>query len=164
MAFSFRASGLGPTSQGARKTVRNDAGGFKFRHPVSVRFKDVDIGGHAHHSHALVYFEEARWAYWREVIGTAAASDVPYILAEARVRYHQRILWPSTLDVGVRVSLLGKKHFEMAYQVLSQEGERLVSGSSIQVWYDYSEGRSMRIPEEIRARFEAFDGPFGEGT
>ena len=42
---------------------------YRFRHPVEVRFKDIDIGGHAHHSHALVYFEEARSAYWREGVG-----------------------------------------------------------------------------------------------
>ena len=41
-----------------------------------VRFKDVDVGGHAHHSHALVYFEEARWAYWARVVGSAAPAEV----------------------------------------------------------------------------------------
>lgn len=134
--------------------------GFKFRHPVDVRFKDVDVGGHAHHSHALVYFEEARWAYWREVLGRGSLAHVDYILAEASVRYHQRILWPQRLDVGVRVSVLGKKHFEMAYEVLSPSGERLVSGRTVQVWFDYEAGRTARIPEDVRALVEALDGPF----
>ena len=42
---------------------------FRFHHPVTVRFRDIDIGGHAHHADALIYFEEARWAYWMEVVG-----------------------------------------------------------------------------------------------
>jgi acyl-CoA thioester hydrolase len=135
-------------------------GQFRFHHPVEVRFKDVDVGGHAHHSHALVYFEEARWAYWREVVGEVRVEEVGYILAEASVRYHQRVFWPARLDVGVRVSLLGAKHFEMRYEVRSPAGERLISGSTVLVWYDYRAGRSTRIPDEVRAALEARDGPF----
>jgi len=137
-----------------------DEGTFRFRHPVEVRFKDIDIGGHAHHSHALVYFEEARWAYWREVVGRGELSDVGYILAEASVRYHERVLWPARLDVGVRVTKLGRKHFEMDYEVLGSDGRRLVSGRTVQVWYDYDKGCSGRIPEDVRQSIEALDGPF----
>jgi len=42
---------------------------FRFHHPVVVRLWDIDVGGHAHRSEALMYFEEARAAYWREVVG-----------------------------------------------------------------------------------------------
>ncbi|RMH13698.1 MAG: acyl-CoA thioesterase [Gemmatimonadetes bacterium] len=133
---------------------------FRFRHPVPVRFKDIDIGGHAHHSHALVYFEEARWAYWREVVGRGRPEQVDYILADVRVRYHQRVLYPQTLDVGVRVSGVGRKTFDMVYEVLGEDGTRLVSGASVQVAYDYEAARSVRVSDELRRVLEAFDGPF----
>ena len=134
------------------------AGSFRFRHPVDVRFKDIDVGGHAHHSHALVYFEEARWAYWAKVIGQGEPTDVGYILAEATVRWHRRVFWPLRLDVGVRVDRLGKKHFEMSYEALSPDGEKLISGSSVQVWYDYASAKSTRIPEEVQGAIRAWEG------
>ncbi len=140
-----------------------DESPFRFHHPVDVRFKDVDIGGHAHHSHALVYFEEARAAYWREVVGRGTLDDVDYILGEARMRYHARILWPQRLDVAVRVSRLGKRHFEMEYEVRSGEGELLVSGATTQIMYDYEAARSKAIPDEMRGAIEALDGPFAPG-
>lgn len=136
---------------------------FRFHHPVEVRFKDIDLGGHAHHSHALVYFEEARWAYWREVVGRSGVEAIDYILAEATLRWHRRVLWPARLDVGVRVALVGRKHFVMEYVVSSPAGERLVSGSTTQVMYDYAAGTTRRLSEEVRGRIEAFDGPFGRG-
>jgi len=136
---------------------------FRFRHPVEVRFKDIDVGGHAHHSHALVYFEEARTAYWREVVGRGSVEEIDYILVEANVRYHQRILWPQTLDVGVRVSRLGRRSFEMEFLVWSAEGERLVSGQTVQVMYDYGVAATTRMPDGIRAPIEVWDGPFGAG-
>lgn len=138
-------------------------GPIRFRHPVTVRFRDIDIGGHAHHSEALVYFEEARAAYWREVGGRPGLEDVDYILAEAELRYHRRVLWPDTLDVGLRVSRLGKKHFEIVYEVLSSEGELLVSGRTVQIMYDYERGATKGIPTSIREAIDALDGPFGPG-
>lgn len=131
---------------------------FRFRHPVQIRFRDIDIGGHAHHSQALVYFEEARAAYWSEVAGRTEALDVDYILAEMEVRYHARILYPGRITVGVRVPRIGRKHFEMEYEGRSDEGEKLVSGRSVQVMYDYDAGRSRPLPDELRDRLRSFEG------
>ncbi len=132
---------------------------FRFRHPVTVRFRDVDIGGHAHHSEALIYMEEARAAYWERITGEVGLGAINYVLAEVQVRYHQRVLWPDTLDVGVRVVRLGRKHFEMAYGVDSPTRGRLASARSVQVMYDYEADASIRMPEDLRQRIAALDGP-----
>lgn len=133
---------------------------YRFQYRVPVRFKDIDVGGHAHHSHALVYFEEARAAYWREVVGRHGLEDVDYILAEVHVRYHRRVLWPQELEVGVRVSRLGKRHFEMTYEARGSDGKKLISGSSTQVMYDYESGSTRSIPEDVEAAIRGRDGPF----
>lgn len=131
---------------------------FAFRHPVSVRFRDVDVGGHAHHSLALIYFEEARAAYWREVVGRRGLQDIDYILAGAEVRYHSRVLWPGALSVAVRVSAMGRKHFEMEYRILGEDGGELVTGRTTQVMYDYGAGASKPVPPEVRKAVEGLEG------
>ncbi len=133
-------------------------GGLWFRRTVEVRFQDVDIGGHAHHSRALIYFEEARAAYWREVVARAGVQDIDYILAEASVRFRSRVLYPDRLSVGCAVTVLGKKHFVMEYEVRSGSGELLVTGSTVQVMYDYATGRTKSIPDDVRDRIEAWEG------
>ncbi len=133
---------------------------FHFVQPVDVRFKDIDIGGHAHHSHALVYFEEARAAYWTKVVGRQGLEGIDYVLAETRIRWHQRVLWPQTLSVGVRVSRLGKKHFHMEYEVRGEDDALLVSGMTVQVMYDFAAGTSKPLPPEVRTAIEDRDGPF----
>jgi len=107
-----------------------------------------------------MYFEEARWAYWRDVVGRGRLEDIDYVLAEARIRWHRRVLWPQTVDVGVRVSRLGRKHFEIDYEVRSADDELLVSGSTVQVMFDYESGVSKRLPEDLKSVLEAWDGPF----
>jgi acyl-CoA thioester hydrolase len=133
---------------------------FRFRHTVPVRFRDIDIAGHAHHAEALIYFEEARWAYWHEVVGKGL-DELDYVLAECRVRWHARVLWPQSVSVGVKVVRLGRKHFEMEYEVRSEVGEKLQSGSTVQVMYDYEAGSSKLLPDDLRGILTAWDGPFG---
>ena len=132
---------------------------FRFHHRGPVRFCDIDVGGHAHHAHTLVYFEEARCAYWQEVVG-GSVDDLDYVLAECRVRWHARVLWPQVLDVCARVSRIGRKHFEMEYEVRSPEGEKLSSGATVQVMYDYDAKSSKPMPPALRATLESYDGPF----
>jgi len=131
---------------------------FRFVHDVAVRFRDIDVAGHAHHAEALIYFEEARWAYWTEVVGRAP-DEIDYVLAECKVRWHARVLWPQVVRVGVRVSRVGRKHFEMEYDVRSEAGEKLQSGSTVQVMYDYERGASKSLDPGLRAVLDAFDGP-----
>lgn len=123
---------------------------FNFVVDVPVRFKDIDVGGHAHHSHALVYFEEARSAYWERVTGRRGLDGVDYILAEITVRYRARILWPETLRVGVRTTRLTRKTFEMEYEVRNGAGEVVLTGASTQVMYDYRAEGTINVPDGHR--------------
>lgn len=139
--------------------MNDDVDLFRFRHSVPVRFRDIDVAGHAHHAEALIYFEEARWAYWHEVVGKSL-DELDYVLAECRVRWHARVLWPQSVSVGVRVTRLGRKHFEMEYEVRSEDGTKLQSGTTVQVMYDYEAGASKPLPTDLREILEAWDGPF----
>ncbi len=142
--------------------MRPDPTPFRLWHQVNVRFKDIDVGGHAHHSNALVYFEEARARYWREIVGREAEEKVDFILAEATVRYHARVLYPMTLRMGVRVSRLGKKHFVMEYLGQGPGGEDLVSGQTTLVMFDYETHRTKAIPPKVRVAVERWEGEVGD--
>lgn len=142
--------------------MRPDAQEFSFWHPVDVRFKDIDVGGHAHHSVALVYFEEARAALWSQIVGGWAVDQIEFILAEARVRYHARVLYPLRMSVGVRVQKVGRKHFVLEYLARDPDGNDLVSGETTMVMFDYAAKRSKAIPPDVRGALAAY-GPDGEG-
>ena len=135
-----------------------ERGDFRLLHEVDVRFRDLDPMGHAHHSLPLMYWEEARARYWREVAGREGTGDIDYVMGELTVRWHRRILWPARLTAGVRVTRAGRSSFEMAYGLWDPEGELLASGRSVQVLFDYDEGRSTPMDEETRRRLTEFEG------
>ncbi|HUH11655.1 MAG TPA: thioesterase family protein [Longimicrobiales bacterium] len=126
-----------------------------FVHPVAVRFRDLDPMGHAHHTLALVYFEEARAALWRRLTGRAGLDGIDYILAEATLRWRARILFPQTATVAVRVARVGGRSFVLDYELRSDGGELLTEGRTVQVMFDYGAGVSKEIPPDLRERLEA---------
>jgi acyl-CoA thioester hydrolase len=130
----------------------------RFQYEVEVRFHDLDAMGHAHHTLPLIYLEEARAAYWRDIAGRASVHDIDYVMAEVTMQFHGRITYPSRLRVGVRVSRIGTKSFEMEFEIRSVDGDRKASGRTVQVMYDYANGTAMAVPDELRSRIEAYEG------
>jgi acyl-CoA thioester hydrolase len=130
---------------------------FRFVYEVPVRFRDLDPMGHAHHSLPLIYIEEARAAYWRDVVGRQGLGEIDYILAQATLRFVRRIEFPATLHVGLRVSRLGGSSFTMEYEIRDEHGDVLTTAETVQVMYDYDSSRSKPIPDSIRASIAAFE-------
>jgi acyl-CoA thioester hydrolase len=137
------------------------SGALKFAWRVPVRFHDLDVMGHAHHTLPIIYFEEARAAYWREVAGRPAVEDIDYVIAEIRVQFKQRIMYPATLKVQMAVTHVGNASFTMEYRLADEDEAVLATGESIQVMFDYTTGRAMRMPDDMRERIESYEGLSG---
>lgn len=130
---------------------------FRFHHSLDVRFRDLDPMGHAHHSIVLIYLEEARARYWQEVAARPGLMDIDYVLAEIIVHYHRRIEFPQRIDVALRTSRVGGKSFVQEFEILAASGERLASGRTVQVMYDYAASASKEVPEDVKARIERYE-------
>ncbi len=114
--------------------------------------------GHAHHTLPLIYFEEARAAYWRAVAGRLSVQEIDYVLADVRVQFRQRILYPAELSVRLGVTHLGNASFVMRYELTDAEGALLAEGETTQVMYDYQTNRSMPVPADVRSRIARYEG------
>lgn len=112
--------------------------------------------GHAHHSLPLIYAEEARAAFWRDVVGRDGLDGIDYVLAEVNVRFHEPIFFPQRLDIGLRVSHIGEKSFGMDFEVRGADGRLFSRGRTVQVMYDYAARASKPVPPEVRSRLESF--------
>lgn len=134
----------------------NIAGDGWFRATVSVRFRDLDALGHAHHTLPLIYLEETRAAFWRELKGRAAIAAIDYVMAEITLRFHARIRYPSNVTVGLAVRRVGARSFTTDFEVRGADGLLLSSGTAVQVAYDYGAERSKPIDASDRTVLEAW--------
>jgi acyl-CoA thioester hydrolase len=135
--------------------------GFRFSHPIEVRYGDVDAQGHVNNVVYFTYMEQAR-AKYLEHLGLWNGRDflaLGIILAEERCRFVAPIRYGQALQVGVRAQRLGNKSFEMVYSLQdAKSGLELAAGTTIQVAYDYGAETSVPIPPAWRKVLADFEG------
>jgi acyl-CoA thioester hydrolase len=134
---------------------------FRFYHPIEVRYGDLDPQGHVNNARYLTYFEQARIAYITHLGLWDGNSflDVGIILADAHITFYAPVLFGQQVRVGVRASRLGVKSLDMGYCLEeARRGEKLASGSSVLVAYDYRGGCTIPIPENWRKTIAVYEG------
>lgn len=135
--------------------------GFRFFHPIEVRYGDLDPQGHVNNASYLTYLEQARIAYIRQLGLWPSESflDIGIILADAQLTFRSPILFGQPVQVGVRVNRLGNKSLAMDYCMEDgQTGQELASGSTVLVAYDYRTGQTIPIPPKWRDTISHFEG------
>ena len=145
-----------------------DRGQFRFEHPVEVRFVDTDAFGHVNNAVYLSYFEAARAGYYAAVAGTPfntgeQAGQHTFVVAEAHVRYRAPAYFGETLLVGCRFAWVTRSSFGLEYRVRADATavapDRLIAeGESVQVMFDLRKERVMRVPSDLLAMFEEYEG------
>jgi len=143
-------------------------GNFAYEHPIEIRFVDTDAFGHVNNAVYLSYFEAARAGYYARVTGApfmtgAHGSAHTFVIAEARITYRAPALFGEMLIVGCRFAWTSRTSFGLEYSVAAQESvvgpARLVAdGETVQVMFDLERNRVMRVPADLIAMFEAYEG------
>lgn len=132
--------------------------GFRFVHPIEVRFRDLDALGHVNNAVYLTYLESARMAYWFHVMGRKDLAGLDMILARVEVDFRSPVSFGESLDVGVRCASIRRSSFLLESTILDRNSVRLVAQArKVLVHYDYSARKAVPLPPEMRERLLAMD-------
>lgn len=122
-------------------------------------FRDLDGMRHVNHAVYLSYAEAARSDYWMRVTGIERLDQFDFVLAELTARYRSSAELGDDLIVGCRVTELRRSSFVMEHEIHNANTGRLVfEMNSIQVMFDYAEGKSIPISDLRRKQIEDFEG------
>lgn len=91
---------------------------FRFAADVPLRWVDVDSAGVVNNAVYLSLCEQARLLYFQH-LGLLQDHRVPYVLAEANVKFLRPGRLGGKVEVAVRVRSLGTSSFHMDYEVRS---------------------------------------------
>jgi len=143
-------------------------GDFAYEHPVEIRFVDTDAFGHVNNAVYLSYFEAARAGYYAKVTGAPFMTGVHgsahnFVIAEARISYRAPARFGETLVVGCRFAWTSRTSFGLEYSVRAEESvvglaRAVADGETVQVMFDLERNRVMRVPADLIAMFEAYEG------
>src|SRR6056297_175332 len=127
-----------------------------FRTPVSVRFRDIDAFGHVNNAVHVSYIEEARVAYFQQVLGVDLGS-VGTAVASLSVDYCQPVELADELVVETTVAEIGTTSLRLDHE-LRVGGTVAATATVVLVHYDYEADEPVPVPEAWRSTVVDFEG------
>lgn len=125
-----------------------------FTYRFEVRFRDCDPMGHVNNAVYLTYLEQTRLAHWRSLWGFGTPQLTPgrpgVILARVECDYRRPATYGETLEVHLSIAQLGRSSFHYEYEIVDNEGRTVLTARTVQVMYDYTAGKPVPIPNDIR--------------
>ncbi|MFB3779112.1 MAG: acyl-CoA thioesterase [Bryobacteraceae bacterium] len=128
---------------------------------LSVEWGDQDSFAHVNNTVYLKWCETARVVYLERVgMWPMIKNDgMGPILASISCDYRQPVVFPDTVQVGARVSKIGRSSFRMEHAVVSVAQNVVVAEShSTLVFIEYKHGKSLPLPKDIRLAMERLEG------
>jgi acyl-CoA thioester hydrolase len=125
--------------------------------PHEVTWQDLDAMGHVNNAVYFTYFEWARTKYWLEMVGAIDPASIAFIVARAECDFRRELKLMDLAHIRVRVSEMRNSSLDFVYEVANATtGEIAATGKVVVVSFSWTEKRKRPIPDELRARIEAF--------
>ena len=121
---------------------------------MPIRWGDMDAYGHVNNTVYFRYMEQAR-VEWIEALGVEVrpGGDGPVII-NAACTFLKPMNYPGTVEVRTYVDKPGRSSVQSHVDMLI-DGELYAEGAAKIVWMNTQSGKSVPIPDAVRAVLEA---------
>jgi len=119
---------------------------------IPIRWGDMDAYGHVNNTIYFRYMEQAR-CEWLEALGYKVAPEghAPVII-NAACTFQIPMTYPGTVEVRTYAGELGRSSFVTSYEMRIDGDEAVYAhGAAKIVWMDTATGKSVPIPDALRA-------------
>jgi acyl-CoA thioester hydrolase len=136
----------------------------KYRHciPVQIRFSDIDKLNHVNNACYHNFIEMGRVRYFEEVVGDRVNWEKSgFMLARTEIDHIEQVYLHDELYCFTRVFRIGNKSVGIKNSLVKKEKGKLIECAEINavlVAMDYKRNASIRVPDEWRKKFSAFEG------
>ena len=133
---------------------------FNYKHPIVVRYADLDPQQHVNNAAVVTYLESARMGYYQEtgIWDGLSFGEFGMVVAALHIDYLLPIRFGQGVKVGLGVRHMGNKSLRFRFQVQDGDGQTTFArGEITMVAYDPQADRSIPIPEAWREKIEIFE-------
>jgi len=123
------------------------------RTSIRVRYQETDCMKVVYYANYLTYFEVGRVEYLRQQGLTIAEIDrrLHMPVVEARVRYVRPAQLDDLLEVRCWISERKRASFTFGYEIVSEAGETIATGSTLHACTDPATGKMTGVPAWLQA-------------
>ena len=120
-----------------------------FERVVDVRWRDVDGLNHVNHAVFLTYLEEARDAFYAQIMG----SEPIYVVVRLEVNFRAQVRYPDRrVTVRVEVVQLGSTSLTTRETILTPSGDVAADARVVTVRWDADSHKPVPFTDAERAR------------
>lgn len=124
---------------------------MKVQSTIEIRFRDIDSMGHVNNAVYLSYFEQARMAYFKELVGGDWDwNNNGILIAKHEIEYKLPVLLNDSVYVETWCESIGNSSLVMAYKVFKSESILCTTGKTVLVCFDYKSEATTSVPQEWR--------------
>ena len=134
---------------------------YRFQYPITIRYSDLDPQWHVNNARFLSFAEQARFAYLVELglFDGKSFWDLPLIVGDVHCRYRVPIDPGVNVIVCTGVVSMGNKSLVMGSVITSEDGSVVHAEiETIMVAYDYRLKKAIPISDELKKKFEDYEG------
>jgi len=134
---------------------------YRHKTKIEIRFSDLDAFNHVNNACYLTYIEQARIAYFNDIVGWDYNwSKRGIILAKASVDFIYPIHINDRIEIYTRCNRMGNKSFDLQYRLVKIDNEKevlIADASTVMVAFDYTEQKSIEVPVEWKNLIHSYE-------
>lgn len=126
---------------------------YPFVHPLKVHWGDMDALGHVNNVMYFQYLENTRISLMEalEIFPRLFDAGIGMVIADARCRYKAPVVYPDTLQIGVRAEITGEDRIVFHYALFSTALQRVAAeAETVTVCVSPETGRRTPMPDWFR--------------
>lgn len=123
-----------------------------------LRYGDTDRQGHVNNAVFATFMETGRVELIYNPQDPLLEDGFSFVLAKLDINYIAEVLWPGTVEIGTRVTRVGRSSVCMQ-QAVFQAGKLCASAETVVVHFDQTARKSHPFSEGQRAKLEGWISP-----
>jgi acyl-CoA thioester hydrolase len=128
--------------------------GRSYSHTIDVQYRDLDPRSHVNHAVFVSYMEQAKGAFFAEVLGTPLEA-VNTVVKALEVDYERPIPGGSAVTIELQVATVGETSLGIAYE-LTVDDDVVATANTVSVLLDSETDRPQPLSEDWRERLEPY--------
>jgi len=118
---------------------------------LDIAWGDMDALGHVNNARYFDYFQEARIEWLRD-LNIHMTETIGPVVIHVACTFLKPVIYPATVTINSQAHSLGNSSMVLDHD-LYQDDVLMAQGVSKIVWVDYTQGKSVPLPDKIRQIF-----------